>query len=226
MSDIASRLDDVLGQIASAAAQAGRAADSVGLVAVSKNHPPEAAREAFEAGQRVFGENKVQELIAKAPLLPAAARWHLLGHLQKNKIRKVLPHCELIHGVDSLELAEDIDRVAADLGLFPQVLLEVNVSGEASKFGFTPERVTEQIDRLLALPRVRVEGFMTMAPVVEEPDQARPFFAQLRELRDHLAATTGTPLPVLSMGMSADFEPAIAEGATLVRIGTAIFGGR
>lgn len=226
MTDIATRLDEVLNQIAEAATAAGRAPGSVELVAVSKTHPPEAAREAFEAGQRIFGENKVQELTVKAPLLPPAARWHFLGHLQSNKIRKLLPHCELIHGVDSLELARDIDRVAAELGLFPQILLEVNVSGEVSKFGFTPDRVTADLDQLLALPRVRVEGFMTMAPVVEGPEQARPFFARLRELRDTLAEQSNIPLPILSMGMSADFEPAIAEGATHVRIGTAIFGNR
>ena len=153
-------------------------------------------------------------------------RWHLIGHLQSNKIRKVLPAAELIHGVDSADLAGDIDRIAAELGLFPRVLLEVNVSGEGTKYGFKPETLTAQIDALLALPRVQVEGLMTSEPYVENPEEVRPFFIRLRELRNELAARTGTPLPVLSMGMSGDFEVAIEEGATLVRVGTAIFGTR
>jgi len=168
----------------------------------------------------------VQELVAKAPLLPSAARWHLIGHLQKNKIRKVLPLTELIHGVDSLELAQDIDRIAAELGLFPKILIEVNVSGEKTKFGFSPEAARAQAAALLALPRVQWEGLMTIAPIVEKPEDARPFFAALRQLRDELATENRTPLPVLSMGMSGDYETAIAEGATHVRVGTAIFGSR
>lgn len=220
------RLEEIHSRIRAAARKAGRDPGTVGLVAVSKTHPAESVREAFEAGQAVFGENKVQELIAKAPLLPAAVRWHLIGHLQSNKIRKVLPAVELIHGVDSRDLAADIDRIAAELGLFPRVLLEVNVSGEGTKYGFKPEVLAAQIDELLALPRVQVEGLMTIAPYVENPEEARPYFVRLRELRDELSARTGTPLPVLSMGMSGDFEVAIAEGATLVRVGTAIFGER
>lgn len=226
MDTISARLDHILGRIRAAAEKAGRAPGEVGLVAVSKTHPAESVREALEAGQAVFGENRVQELLAKAPLLPAAARWHLIGHLQKNKIRKVLPVAELIHGVDTAELAEDIDRIAAELGLFPRVLLEVNVSGEDTKFGFKPDMLRAQIDSLLALPRVQVEGLMTIAPYVENPEDARPCFVKLRELRDELAEKTFTPLPILSMGMSGDFELAIEEGATLVRIGAAIFGAR
>lgn len=226
MEDLANRLSAIHSRIEAAARKAGRAAAEVGLVAVSKTHPAELVREAFEAGQPVFGENRVQELVAKAPELPAAVRWHLIGHLQKNKIRKVLPLVELIHGVDSLELAEDIDRIAAELGLFPRILLEVNVSGEASKFGFPPEVLRRQLDGILSLRRVQVEGFMTIAPLAEEGEKARPFFAALRALRDELAGEAGVPLPVLSMGMSGDFEVAIEEGATLVRVGSAIFGSR
>lgn len=226
MENIATRLELILSQIAAAAQKAGRQPSEVELIAVSKTHPAEIVREAFEAGQPVFGENKVQELLAKAPLLPSAVRWHLIGHLQKNKIRKILPQVELIHGVDSLELAREIDRIAADLGLFPRALLEINVSGEASKFGFQPETVRSQLKEILALPRLQVEGFMTIAPYVEEPGQARPFFAALRTLRDSLATEAGVPFSTLSMGMSGDFEVAVEEGATLVRVGSAIFGAR
>jgi PLP dependent protein len=216
----------VRARIVAAARNAGRHPDEVGLVAVSKTQPPPCVREAFDAGQRVFGENRAQELIAKAPLLPSATRWHFVGHLQKNKIRKVLPLVELIHSVDSLELARDIDRIAAELGLFPKALLEVNVSGERTKFGFKPATLREQIGDLLSLPRLQVAGFMTMAPIQTRPEDARPFFAQLRSLRDEISLSTGIPLKTLSMGMSDDFVPAIAEGATLVRVGTAIFGPR
>jgi PLP dependent protein len=226
MNNIEQRLKVVLERIAQQAREAGREPGEVGLVAVSKSQSPEAVRVAFEAGQLVFGENRVQELTAKAPLLPSSAHWHFIGHLQKNKIRKVLPVAELIHSVDSIELAEEIDRIASELGLFPRVLLEVNVSGEGSKFGFSPDGVRRCAARLLSLPRVQVEGFMTMAPIVEHADDARPFFAGLRKLRDEIAAENNAALPILSMGMSDDFGVAIAEGATLVRIGTAIFGPR
>jgi len=226
MSEIADRLASIQGRLAAAATAAGRDPGSVALIAVSKTHPVESVREAFEAGQTIFGENRVQELLAKAPLLPAKIRWHLIGHLQKNKIRKVLPLAELIHGVDSLDLARDIDRIAAELGLFPRILLEVNVSGEESKLGFNPGVLRTQVDELLGLPRVQVEGLMTIAPYVENPEEVRHVFRNLRTLRDELATRSGTPLSTLSMGMSGDFEVAIAEGATLVRVGTSIFGSR
>lgn len=226
MSEIAERLVATREKIAGAARAAGRDPSSVELVAVSKTHPAASVREAFDAGQILFGENRVQELVAKAPLLPSSLRWHLIGPLQKNKIRKALPAAELLHGVDSLELALDIDRVAAELGLFPRVLLEVNVSGEGTKFGFKPDRLRADLDTLLTLPRVQVEGLMTIAPYVENPGDVRPVFASLRILREELAARSGAPLSTLSMGMSGDFEVAIAEGATLVRVGSAIFGPR
>lgn len=226
MDNPASRLADIQNRMAEAAARAGRKPEDIALVAVSKTHPAEAIREVFDLGQTIFGENRVQELLSKAPLLPSSLHWHLIGHLQSNKIRKVLPVAELIHGVDSLELARDIDRIAAELGLFPRILLETNVSGEGTKFGFKPGTLRAQIDDLLALPRVQVEGLMTIAPLAEDPEAVRPFFAALRTLRDDLADQTSTPLPVLSMGMSGDFEVAIEEGATMVRVGTAIFGAR
>lgn len=224
--DIADRLTEILDRINSAALRVGRNPDEIQLVAVSKTHPPEAVQEAYEAGQRIFGESRVQELLAKAPSLPSSIRWHFIGHLQANKIRKLLPVNELVHGVDSPELALDIDRVAADLGLFPRVLLEVNVSGEGTKFGFKPDVLRARIDELLALPRVQIEGLMAIPAPVADPEEVRPAFRLLRELRDEISAASGTPLPVLSMGMSGDYEIAIEEGATLVRVGTAIFGHR
>jgi pyridoxal phosphate enzyme (YggS family) len=224
--DIADRLTEILDRINSAALRARRNPDEIQLVAVSKTHPPSAVQQAFQAGQRIFGESRVQELLAKAPVLSSSIRWHFIGHLQSNKIRKLLPLCELIHGVDNPGLARDIDRIAADLGLFPRVLLEVNVSGEGTKFGFKPDELRRQIDDLLALPRVQVEGLMAIPAPVENPEDVRPAFRLLRDLRDEISSATGTPLPVLSMGMSGDYEIAIEEGATLVRVGTAIFGHR
>lgn len=226
MSEIEHHLQSVRERVAEAARRAGREPASVRLVAVSKTHPADSVREAFDAGQRVFGESRVQEALAKIPLLPSAADWHFIGHLQSNKIRKALPCFSLFHGVDDVELARQIDRIAAELGLFPKILLEVNVSGEASKFGLAPDAVRSVFDELLALPRVQLCGLMTMAPPVEKPGDARPFFAHLRTLRDELECAGGVPLPELSMGMSGDYEAGIAEGATLVRVGSAIFGAR
>ncbi len=226
MTPIAQRLSEIHQRIARAADRAARNHSEIGLIAVSKTHPVESVRELFDAGQSVFGENRVQELLAKAPLVPAGLHWHLIGHLQKNKIRKVLPVVELLHGVDSVDLAREIDRIAAELGLFPRVLLEVNVAGEESKFGFHPDPLSEVVSELLTLPRIQVEGLMTIAPYTDDPETVRPVFRGLRELRDALEQKTSTPLPVLSMGMSGDFEVAIEEGATLVRVGTALFGER
>ncbi len=226
MHKIHERLQQVRQQIDSAAGRSGRPGDAITLIAVSKTHPPEAVQLAIEAGQMDFGENRVQELLSKASLLPAALRWHLIGHLQSNKIRKVLPICEMIHGVDSLSLAQDIDRIAAELGLFPRVLLEVNVSGEASKFGFQPGQLLKDLASLLKLPRLSVEGLMTVAPHVENPGEVRPVFRHLRLLRDRCESEGAASLPLLSMGMTNDFEVAIEEGATHVRIGSALFGTR
>jgi pyridoxal phosphate enzyme (YggS family) len=225
METIQERFSGVRDRIAKAARRAGRNPGEVELVAVSKKQSAELIREAVDAGQLLFGENRVQEAMVKIPSLPGSLRWHLVGHLQSNKIRKALPLFELIHSVDSAELAGEIDRIAGDMGLFPRVLLEVNVSGEGSKHGFRPEQLERDLETLLALPRLQVEGFMTMAPLAPEAEAARPFFAGLRELRDRMAARAGIPFGILSMGMSGDFEVAVEEGATLVRVGSAIFGG-
>ena len=226
MSTITENLEAVRSRIDAAAVRAGRSPGEVELVAISKTHPAESVREAADAGQELFGENRVQEALVKIPLLPSRLRWHLIGHLQANKVRKALPLFELIHGVDTMEIARNIDRIAADLGLFPRILLEVNVSGEGSKHGFAPEALESVLEELLSLPRVQVEGLMTMAPLATEAEASRPHFAALRSLRDRLAERAGIPFPILSMGMSADFELAVQLGATHVRVGSAIFGKR
>ena len=162
----------------------------------------------------------------KFPDLPAKLRWHLIGHLQSNKIRQALPLFEMIHGVDSVELVDEIQRIAGDLGLFPRVLLQVNVAGESSKFGFAPERLLSEVERISRADRLQVEGLMTIPPLASNPENSRKYFVQLRELRDRLEKDFRFPLPHLSMGMSGDYRIAVEEGATLVRVGTAIFGER
>lgn len=220
------KLVTVQSKIAAAAERSGRKADDVELVAVTKTFPVEVVREAVEAGQRLFGENKVQELLSKQPGLPSSLRWHLIGHLQSNKIRKALPAVEAIHSVDSLDLAQDINRIAAEVGQFPKIYLEVNVAAEASKHGFGPERLEADLEALLALDRLEIQGLMCIPPVSKEPDDSRKHFVFLREYRDRLEKRAGIPFPGLSMGMSGDYEIAVEEGATIVRVGSAIFGGR
>lgn len=220
------RLEGVRTQIAEAAARAGRKADEITLVAVSKTHPPESVREVMAAGQVIFGESRVQEAKAKIPAVGGRANWHFIGHLQKNKIRPALPLFDLIHGIDSLDLARDVERIADEAGAAPRVLLEVNVAGEASKFGFNPEKLRAQMEDLLQLTRLNIEGLMCIPPPQPRAEMARRFFVMLRELRDQLQAEFRVGLPELSMGMSGDFPVAIEEGATLVRVGTAIFGDR
>ena len=224
--DIVENLHAVRTDIAEAERTSGRPPGSVELVAVSKTHPPELIRQAIEGGQLLFGENRIQEAKAKIPELPAKLRWHLIGHLQSNKIRQALPLFEMIHVVDSVELLDDIQRIAADLGLFPRVLLQVNVAGESSKFGFGPDRLLSEVGRISRAERVQIEGLMTIPPLAPKPENSRRYFVQLRELRDRLEKEFRFPLPHLSMGMSGDYRVAVEEGATLVRVGTAIFGER
>lgn len=226
ISEITENLRHVRERMAAAAARSGRPADAVELIAVSKTHPAEVIRELVRAPHTLFGESKVQELLAKAPELPSSLRWHFIGHLQKNKIRRLLPWVEAVHSVDSLALATDLDRIAAEEGCRPDVYLQVNVAEDAAKFGFSPESVRRDLEALLALPRLNILGLMTIPALVEKPEQNRPAFAALRTLRDDLAAAAGVPLPGLSMGMSDDFDIAIEEGATIVRVGSAIFGRR
>jgi PLP dependent protein len=224
--DIAGNLQAVRMDIAESERKSGRSVGSVELLAVSKTHPPEVIRQAVEAGQLLFGENRIQEAKAKIPDLPAKLRWHLIGHLQSNKVRQALALFEMIHGVDSLELLDEIQRIATELGLFPRVLLQVNVAGESSKFGFAPDRLLLEVERISRAERVQVEGLMAIPPLASNPENSRRYFVQLRQLRDRLEKEFRFPLPQLSMGMSGDYRVAVEEGATLVRVGTAIFGER
>src|SRR5205809_5226953 len=184
--DIAENVACVREQIAQAAAKARRAVDEIELVAITKTHPAEKVREAVEAGQTLFGESRVQEARVKIPELPSNLRWHFVGHLQKNKIRPALPLFELIHSVDSLALARDINRIAEEEGAHPRILLEVNVAGEGSKFGFKPDVLRNEMEPLLGLGRLSVEGLMTIPPLAEDAEASRKFFVDLRELRDGL----------------------------------------
>jgi len=226
MADIAENLERVRKQIVAASKKSGRNVDDLELVAISKTHDAVKVREAIEAEQSLFGESRVQEARVKIPDLPSNLRWHFVGHLQKNKIRHALPLFELIHSVDSLALAQDINRIAEEDGLHPRVLLEVNVAGEGSKFGFTPEKLREDLENLLALPRLSILGLMTIPPIADEAEASRKYFVELRELRDRLQTEFHVDLAQLSMGMTQDFAIAVEEGATLVRVGTAIFGER
>jgi hypothetical protein len=223
---VAENLERVRGQITQAAAKAGRSTNDIELVAITKTHPAEKIREAVDAGHTVFGESRVQEARAKIPGLPSNLRWHFVGHLQKNKIRHALPLFELFHGVDSLALAQEMNRIAAEEGGHPCVLLEVNVAGEGSKFGFKAQSLRGEMESLLALPRLSIEGLMCIPPLADEPEASRTFFVQLRDLRDSLEKEFDLRFPHLSMGMTQDFWIAVQEGATLVRVGTAIFGER
>jgi pyridoxal phosphate enzyme (YggS family) len=224
---IAKNLRRVNADIAAACARAGRRPDDVALVAVIKYAQLPWVRRLIEFGVTNLAENRPQQLIERFEALCGDIRWHLIGHLQRNKVRPVLPLAVLIHSVDSLRLLERISTVAAELSLTPRVLLEVNVSGEASKDGFSIAELTSQWDALQAVPLVQIAGLMTMAPLVNDPEAARPMFRTLRLLRDELArrATLSTKLTELSMGMSSDFQVAIEEGATLVRVGSRVFEG-
>jgi pyridoxal phosphate enzyme (YggS family) len=219
-------LNSIRQRIAAACARAGRAAADVTLLAVSKTHPPETIRAAVDAGQLLFGENKIQEARAKIPLCPGRARWQFIGHLQSNKVRDAVELFEMIQGVDSLNIAKEISRRAEQAVKTMPILLEVNVAGEGSKFGYQPEQLLAELNELNALPKIEIHGLMAIPPFTPLPEKARPYFQTLRELKTQAEQKLGAPLPHLSMGMSGDFEVAIEEGATIVRIGTALFGER
>jgi pyridoxal phosphate enzyme (YggS family) len=223
---IAEILEDVKVRIAAACAKTGRDPGSVEIVGVTKTHGPDVVREAWEAGIRRFGENKVQEAAWKIPASVSGPEWHLIGHLQRNKVRPALELFSVIHSVDSVRLLEQIERVADECGRRPEVLLEVNVSGESSKDGISPEQVPEVIDCALGCRNLTLTGLMTMAPFCPDPEQARPVFARLRECRDRWEQQFDVGLPRLSMGMSHDYRVAVEEGATWVRLGTVLFGHR
>jgi PLP dependent protein len=219
-------LESIRQRIHAACTRAGRATEAVTLLAVSKTHPPESVRAAVEGGQSLFGEIKIQEAKAKIPLCPGKCRWHFIGHLQSNKVRDAIELFQMIESVDSLSLAREISKRCEQSDKNMPILLEVNVAGESSKFGYSPQALLSELKELNALPRIAVHGLMAVPPFVTDAEKARPYFRRLHELKTECEQILGAPLPHLSMGMSADFEIAIEEGATLVRVGTALFGPR
>jgi hypothetical protein len=224
--DFATRLNSIQQRIRDACGRCDREPNSITLLAVSKTHPPETIKAAADCGLVFFGENKIQEAKVKIPLCPGKLRWHFIGHLQSNKVRDAVELFEMIQSVDSLNLAREISKRAEQAAKRMPVLLEVNVAGEASKFGCKPEKLLAELKELHSLPRLVIQGLMTVPPFAIEPEKSRLHFRKLRELKLRCEQILGTPLPHLSMGMSGDFEIAIEEGATIVRIGTALFGPR
>ena len=219
---------EVKANIEKSCARVGRKPEEVTLIAVSKTKPIELLREAYEAGARDFGENKVQEILEKGPQMPDDARFHMIGHLQRNKVRQVIGKAVLIHSVDSLRLARQIEEDAAKMGILVPVLLEVNVAREESKFGFFTEEVEAAVREIASLSHISVKGLMTIAPFVENPEENRKVFQELYQLSVDIKSKNidNVTMGVLSMGMTGDYEVAVEEGATMIRVGTGIFGVR
>ena len=228
MNTIKDHLNEVRENIRKACEKSGRSPKEVTLIAVSKTKPLFMLEEAYEAGARDFGENKVQEILEKCPRMPEDARFQMIGHLQRNKVKQVLPHAVLIHSVDSLRLAEQIDQEAEKLGITAKILLEVNVAKEESKFGMMPEEVPEMVEQISLLPHLQIEGLMTIAPFVDDPEKNRPVFQKLYQLSVDIKKKNidNVNMSVLSMGMTGDYQVAVEEGATMIRVGTGIFGAR
>jgi len=220
------RLADVEARIAAACERAGRAPSGVSIVAVTKTFGPDVVAEAADAGLTVMGENRVQEAVQKIPLCPGRLEWHMIGHLQRNKVRQILGLVEWVHSVDSERLLQTIDRVAGELGHTMPVLLEINVSGESSKHGLAPDAAGPLVAAARGLRNVEVRGFMTIPPFTPDAGDARPYFRALRRLRDTCSRKYDVELPELSMGMSNDFDVAVEEGATWIRLGSVLFGRR
>ena len=219
---------EVKEKIERACRRVGRDPKEVTLIAVSKTKPAEMLREAYEAGARDFGENKVQEILEKKPQMPEDTRFHMIGHLQRNKVHQVIDKAVLIHSVDSLRLAKQIESDASRQGILVPVLLEVNVAREESKFGFFAEEAEQAVREIASMPHISVKGFMTIAPFVENPEENRKVFQELYQLSVDIKSKNidNVTMGVLSMGMSGDYEVAVEEGATMVRVGTSIFGAR
>jgi pyridoxal phosphate enzyme (YggS family) len=224
--DLAENLESIRSRIAAACTRAGREPSSVTLVGVTKNHPPATVTAAAQLGLTEFGENRVQEAKLKIAQCPSRLRWHMIGHLQSNKCRDAVGLFSMIQGVDSLALATELNRKAEQAAKTVPILIEVNAAGESTKFGYKPEALLQDLDAINALRRLELHGLMMIAPYTPTPERVRPYFRRLRELREQCEQRMGVPLPHLSMGMSGDFEVAIEEGATMVRIGTALFGER
>lgn len=220
---IADNIKSVTQRIAKCCEKIGSPADSVKLVVVTKTASPDQMRQAIDAGAKAFGENRVQDALAKHRVIGDAVEWHLIGHLQTNKVKDAVGTFSLIHSVDSLKLLHAIDKEAAKIGKIQDILIQVNVSGEESKFGVPPESAIDLFKEAASSPNVRVKGLMTIAPEVEDPETVRPCFKKLKELLAEINASLSTPYTALSMGMTNDFEVAIEEGSNIVRIGRAIF---
>ncbi|MCL5098245.1 MAG: YggS family pyridoxal phosphate-dependent enzyme [Candidatus Omnitrophica bacterium] len=210
-------------RIEAACLRARRNPSEVTVMAVTKSQSPETVRAAADLGLNLFGENRVQEAKIKIGLCPARLRWHMIGHLQSNKCRDAVHFFEMIQSVDSLALAREISKWAAQSAKTMPILLEVNIAGEASKFGYRPEQLLEELPQLNSLPKIEIHGLMTLAPWSPTPERARLVFRRLRELKEQCEQILAAPIPLLSMGMSGDYEVAIEEGANLVRLGSALF---
>lgn len=228
MTTISANITLINERIRVAAEAAGRNPATVRLVAVSKTRPAADISAAFRAGQSVFGENYIQELVPKLAEVLEDVQWHFIGHLQSNKVKYIAGRVALIHSVDRISLAQEIDRQWGRLGKVCDILIQVNISGETTKSGTTDEGALQLVRECALLPNISVKGLMTMPPFFDDPDAARPYFTELRRLAETISALQldGVEMKELSMGMSGDFETAIEEGATLVRVGTAIFGSR
>lgn len=225
---IAQNIKEVTGKMQTAAKNSGRDPKDVCLIAVSKTKPVSMLQEAYEAGMRDFGENKVQELVDKYEQLPKDIRWHMIGHLQRNKVKYIIDKVYLIHSVDSLRLAEEISKEAVKRQLEVNILLEVNIAGEESKFGITPEDLIPLTEEIAKLPGIHIKGLMTVPPYVENPEENRRYFRALRQLCVDITRKNidNVSMDVLSMGMTGDYEVAVQEGASYIRVGTGIFGER
>lgn len=220
---LAENLEIVRSRVAAAAAHAGTRPQ---LLVVSKTWPAEIVGEIAKAGQMMFGENRLQEGEEKIPALPGDLEWHFIGSLQRNKVRRILSLFPVIHSISSLKLAKHTDRIAGELGLKPRVFLEVNIGAEESKGGFLPDELRKDLERMISFEHLEIQGLMCIPPQVESREMARPWFVKTRELQEEMRGQYGLKFPGLSMGMSGDFEIAIEEGATIVRVGSAIFGPR
>lgn len=223
---ISDQIEAVKQRIAKACARSGRDPEGVRLIGVSKTVHPERVREAFECGLNIMGESRIQEAREKISMCPCGIEWHMIGHLQSNKVREAVRLFRMIHSVDSVRLLEIIDREASSAGLEVPVCLEINVSGEGSKFGIQPECLDQALIAGKSLVNVAIVGLMTIPPASADPEDARKYFRELRQIRDRARELSGADLPELSMGMSNDFEVAVEEGSTMVRVGSLIFGER
>ena len=214
--------------VANACARAGRDRSEVTLIAVSKTKPVEMLREVYDAGARDFGENKVQEICEKYDKLPSDIKWHMIGHLQRNKVKQVIDKVTLIHSVDSYRLAQEISVQAQKKGLSIPILIEINIAGEESKFGISADDTIQLVEEIAALPNLKIQGLMTIAPYVVDPEENRLYFRQIKQLSVDIKNKNidNVSMDILSMGMTGDYEVAIEEGATMVRVGTGIFGAR